>query len=125
MRLLLDSNVVVWALSKSDRLKRSAMDILENPANDLYFSIAGVWEIGIKQSTGKLKMPDGYLSILRDQSVKFLPISIEHAYAARSLPRLHKDPFDRMLVVQAMIEDLTIMTHDEMIQAYAVPCLMV
>jgi PIN domain nuclease of toxin-antitoxin system len=125
VRLLLDTNIIIWALNRSERLKQSTLVLLQDPANELYCSVISIWEISIKQSINKLNMPDSYLSILGEQNIGILNITVAHAYAVRSLPRLHNDPFDRMLVVQAMIEDLTLMTHDKQLPAYAVSCMMV
>jgi PIN domain nuclease of toxin-antitoxin system len=124
-RYLLDTNVILMAFEKSPRLSKKAIDTLRNPACNFFCSIASAWEMAIKAGTGKLTIPDNLLETLKVNNVELLPISVEHACAVRSLPRLHGDPFDRMLVVQAMMEDLTIMTHDRHLAAYSVPCVMV
>jgi len=125
MRLLLDTDVVIWALNRSDKLKNNILAILRDPTNELVVSVISIWEISIKQSLGKLTIPNEYLSILQHQGIRILTVNTTHAYAIRSLPRLHRDPFDRMLIAQAMLEDLTIMTHDKQIPAYSVSCMMV
>lgn len=124
-RILLDTNVILWALEKDTRLKQSASGLLIDPTSTLYLSIASIWEISIKAAIGKLRMPDNLFSILKEQRIDLLNITADHAYAVHSLPRLHGDPFDRMLVAQAMLENLTIMTHDKHISAYSVPCILV
>lgn len=125
MRYLLDTNIVIWGLMKDERLNKTALALLQSPDHAFFFSVASIWEIGIKMSIGKLKLPGNLLQRLEANDIEVLPISPEHAFTSRSLPRLHGDPFDRMLVVQAQQEDLTIMTHDKQISAYAVPTLLV
>ncbi len=125
MNLLLDTNILIWLYEESPVLKAETRAIVTSRANQVTVSIASIWEMSIKQASGKLKIPDNLLALLELNNMQLLPIDVEHAFAVGSLPPLHGDPFDRMLVAQAMLEDLTIMTHDKKITAYSVSCLLV
>lgn len=119
MTLLLDTHVVLWWLSDDPRLGRSVVErIQSNP--DVVVSAASVWEISIKRALGKLEVVDDYLPAIAREGFRPLPISMEHAARAGGLPPHHRDPFDRMLVAQAQIEDLRIVTSDRRIEAYDV-----
>jgi PIN domain nuclease of toxin-antitoxin system len=97
---------------------------MADPANTLVLSVASAWEIAIKVQLGKLRLPGGAASYVRDRAahdqMEILAISLEHAAALQSLPLLHRDPFDRMLVAQSQIEGLSILTADANIRGYAV-----
>ena len=122
MRLLLDTHVAIWALAESARLPASVADLVADPANDVFVSIASVWEIAIKRALGKRSAPplSARDAVGRFGEVGFvlLPISAEHAAAVETLPPLHGDPFDRILVAQALAEMLRIVTHDAQVAAY-------
>jgi len=125
VKLLLDTHVLIWLFEENPCLNSKARTLLADRAHALTVSVVSVWEISIKQALGRLQVPDNIVALLELNRVRLLPVSVEHAYAVRSLPLLHGDPFDRMLVTQALLEDLTIVTHDKNVQAYPVPCLMV
>lgn len=125
MKYLLDTHVLLWWLDDHSPLSSAARHTINYERNDITVSVASLWEIAIKKNAGKLTAPDDVLVILEQSRMEILPINAHHALAAGALPNLHPDPFDRMIVAQAMLGDLIIMTHDKMIQAYPAPCLMV
>lgn len=120
MRLLLDTHVAVWWFNDLARVRPDARVALEDPSNDALLSAASVWEAGLKQATGRLDLPIHLDDLGRSGGLIELPISWEHARAAAELPRLHGDPFDRILVAQAMLEDLVLLTRDPRIREYDV-----
>lgn len=122
MRLLLDTHVVLWWLDDDKRLSSSARDEIV-VAEEVRVSSATVWEIGIKRALGRLDVPDDYLEHVERTRFRPLAIGFEHAEAAGALPRHHDDPFDRMLVAQARIERLTLVTADRRLGDYGVPVL--
>ena len=124
MRLLLDTHVLLWALSGSKRLADEARELIESPDNDVLFSAASVWEIAIKRTLGRLEVPEDYLEAVEASDIQLLSITGEHAEAAGALPRHHDDPFDRMLIAQARIDELTLVTADRRLPDYGVPVLL-
>jgi PIN domain nuclease of toxin-antitoxin system len=124
MRLLLDTHVLLWWLSGSAGLSPDAAVAIRSRDNDVFVSVASLWEIAIKQSSGKLKVDMMEIrDRIRGQSFDELPILGHHAEAILALPRHHGDPFDRMLVAQACCEGLTLVTYDREMTAYDVPIL--
>lgn len=121
MRLLLDTHVAIWWLSGDRRLSPATRKAIEE-APDAYLSAASLWEMFIKQGAGRLDLPAGFADALRDDFVE-LPLTFDHALEVRMLPRVHRDPFDRMLVAQARVEALTIVTADQTLSEYGVPVL--
>lgn len=123
MRLLLDTNAVIWALLDDPSLTSGARSAIGNRRNDVVVSAASVWEISIKHRAGKLEPP--VEDVVGDLARRFalLPITSEHAWAAGALPLHHRDPFDRILVAQAQLEGLTIVTRDPKIARYQVAIL--
>ena len=121
MRLLLDSQVVLWSLQSPERLATGAVAAITDPANSVDVSVASLWELAIKQSIGKLKVDGDLREHLRLQSFSELPVLGEHALAVRDLPLHHRDPFDRLLIAQAMCEELTVVTSDRAFAVYDVP----
>lgn len=122
MRLLLDTHVVLWWLGDDKRLSPAARDEIVEAA-DVRVSVASVWEISIKRVLGRLELPSDYLDHIEQSRIRSLPITAEHAVAAGSLPRRHDDPFDRMLVAQARIEGLTLVTADRRLGDYGIAVL--
>lgn len=122
--LLLDSHAFLWFVTGSERLSPEARRAIENAAATVYVSAASVWEIGIKRQLGKLpaaaRFPAGLPSYLRTHGFAELPITADHAEAAAALPRHHRDPFDRMLVAQARIEDLALVSNEAVFDAYGI-----
>ncbi len=124
MKLLLDTHLLLWAASDPGRLSAKARALLRSPDNELFFSAASMWEIAIKRGLGR----DDFrveARVLRrgllDNGYSELAIFSEHAVAIDTLPDIHKDPFDRLLVAQAMIEGITLLTSDDRVFAYGGP----
>jgi PIN domain nuclease of toxin-antitoxin system len=119
-RFLVDTHAVLWWLAGDRRLPPRARDAIADPANDALVSAASAWEIAIKRSTGKLEAPDLLLDEVRSVGLQWLPVTAEHAWAVRRLPHHHRDPFDRLLVAQATLEDAVIVSGDRRLAAYGV-----
>jgi PIN domain nuclease of toxin-antitoxin system len=120
MRLLLDTHALLWWLGGHERLGQAAAGTIRDPTVEVLVSAASVWEAAIKRTRGKLRAPAGLLDAIARARLAELPVSARHAWHAGSLPLLHHDPFDRMLVAQAQIEGLSIVTADAQIAAYEV-----
>jgi len=124
MRILLDTQCWLWMSLSPDRLSANARSLLEDEEHELHLSIASAWEIAIKHALGKLRLPDppaSYVpSRLEAMRVRSLPIALEHALHVATLPLHHRDPFDRVLIAQAQVEDLSILTADPRFAAYNV-----
>ncbi|MFE3716972.1 type II toxin-antitoxin system VapC family toxin [Streptomyces cyaneofuscatus] len=124
MRLLLDTHVILWWLGDSDELSDHVKDLLDTEPS-VHLSAVSAWEIAIKQSLGKLDGPDDLAERVRDSQFTSLPITAGHGVRAGRLPALHRDPFDRILVAQAQIEGMTVVTRDTWIPQYDVPVMAV
>ncbi|MGH3158596.1 MAG: type II toxin-antitoxin system VapC family toxin [Streptosporangiaceae bacterium] len=122
MRLLLDTHALLWWLA-DEGLDDQAQDVIADPANLVMVSAASAWEISIKKALGKLSAPDDLSRQLEASAFTPLPISLAHGLAAGQLPRHHDDPFDRMLIAQALAEGLTIVTRDKRFADYDVATL--
>ena len=122
MRLLLDTHILLWLLNDPDILTEPERQAIADPANDVFASAASLWEISIKQGLGKLKLPGPvpqWLPPLLDRSrIETLAITRDHALTAGALPAYHRDPFDRMLVAQALSEQLFVVTRDRTVRRY-------
>lgn len=119
MRLLLDTHVLLWWLSDDRKLATSGRQIIANPNNDVFVSSASVWEISIKTALGRLEIElDDLENAIARNGFRSLPIGIGHAITAGRLPAVHRDPFDRMLVAQASVEELRIVSHDRVFERY-------
>ena len=117
---LLDTHALLWARAAPERLSREALAILQSTGNTLYVSMASLWECAIKSSIGKLEVPAGFWRIVsRDYEV--LGIELPHIEACAALPLHHRDPFDRLLVAQARLGGLVLITRDQNIARYDVP----
>jgi PIN domain nuclease of toxin-antitoxin system len=121
VRLLLDSQIVLWSLHSPERLSAEAVAAIIDPVNSVDVSVASLWELAIKQSIGKLTVDADLRKHLALQSFAELPVLGEHTLVVRDLPMHHRDPFDRLLIAQAMCEGLTIVTADRAFAAYDVP----
>ena len=119
-RLLLDTHVILWWLSDDEKLGENARRLIADPQNDVVVSAASVWEMAIKVSIGKLSIPADVEQAILDCGFFPLAVTIEHAVRAGELPLLHRDPFDRMLVTQAQVERLELVTRDARFDDYQV-----
>lgn len=119
MRLLLDSHVVLWWLAGRDELGERCREAITE-ADEAFVSAVTPWELGLKQSLGRLSMPERLVDRLRAEGFLLLDVTAEHAERAASLPPLHRDPFDRMLVAQAQLDGLTLVSADRTLAAYDV-----
>jgi PIN domain nuclease of toxin-antitoxin system len=117
-QLLLDTHVALWALSSPQLLSPSVRAAIEDPANTVLVSAASVWEVAIKQAAGKLDAPSGFGEACTSLGFEALDISFEHAAAAGALPMHHSDPFDRMLIAQAIEEQLELISKDRVFAQY-------
>jgi len=127
LKLLLDTHAFIWFTGDNFRLSPAARTALNDPANELWLSDASIWKMAIKVQLGKLDFPQpfetGIFEALQRTQVGVLPIATRHVASVSSLPLLHRDPFDRILVVQTQAESCTLVTHDPLIAPYGVPVL--
>ena len=125
MNLLLDTHIFLWFISGDARLLGSLRQIIRHPENDVYLSVVSIWEVIIKHALGKLPLPEPPEVYLPKQRrlhlIQSLPVDEDSVSQLSKLPLLHRDPFDRMLICQALQYDLTIATVDSAIRAYPVP----
>jgi PIN domain nuclease of toxin-antitoxin system len=124
VRILLDTVTFLWAVTDAPDLSEEARELFVDPENEVYLSSVSTWEIAIKHSQGKLPLPEPPLRFIpaqrKQHSIDSLPLDEEATLHLNRLPILHKDPFDRMLVCQAIVHQLVILTPDELINQYAV-----
>ncbi|MDP4024569.1 type II toxin-antitoxin system VapC family toxin [Methylobacterium sp. NEAU 140] len=124
MRLLLDTHLLLWIVTAPGRLPSGCAALIEATAEEVFFSAASIWEVAIKQGLGRTKLHvDADLlhrTLLRDGFIE-LPVLSTHARAVATLPPLHKDPFDRLLLAQAIVENLTLLTADATLARYPGP----
>ena len=123
MKLLLDTHILLWAAEGSTQLSNTAKALIENPENQLYFSSASLWEIAIKNTLGRADFKVD-LAVLRrnllDNGFEEIAINSAHAISVEALPDIHKDPFDRMLLSQTLVEGVTLLTADSLMAQYPV-----
>jgi PIN domain nuclease of toxin-antitoxin system len=122
VKLLLDTHVLIWWTSSSEKLSESVYSLLSDSDNTLKFSIASIWEIQIKLQLGKLTLNSSLASLIENQqrvnNLQLLPIELVHIYALAGLPNHHRDPFDRILIAQAIVEKIPIVSIDSVFDAY-------
>lgn len=118
---LLDTHVLLWWLSEPERLSQEARSAIADGTREVFFSAAGAWEMAIKRTLGRLDFPANLADVLRGERIEVLRIGLDHALGVADLPLHHQDPFDRVQIAQARIENLTIITRDPQIVAYDVP----
>jgi PIN domain nuclease of toxin-antitoxin system len=124
MKLLLDTHLLLWAAQGIEHLSLDARTLMSKPENELFFSVASLWEIVIKCGLGREDFkvdPRVLRRSLLDNEYRELPILSEHAVAIGALPPIHKDPFDRLLVAQAIVEGITLLTADMQVAQYPGP----
>ena len=123
MRLLLDTHLLLWAAASSERLPREARDLLEHDDNEVYYSAASIWEITIKSSLRRKDFRIDLAQLLAtfpEMGLLELPITAVHAAGVTRLPPIHRDPFDRLLIAQSLVEPLTFLTNDALLDRYRV-----
>lgn len=124
MKALLDTHAFLWWILDDKRLSSRARDIITDGNNELFFSAASGWEIAIKSKLGRIKLPGEpatfIISQLAENSIQSLPVRMNHALYVAALPDFHRDPFDRLLVAQAKLEKLSILTADPQMAGYGV-----
>jgi PIN domain nuclease of toxin-antitoxin system len=119
-RILLDTHAVLWWLAGDASLSAVARRTIAEPSNEVLVSSASIWEIAIKRSLGKLTVPNGLLEAISEDGLIFLAISPWHAWRAGELPWHHRDPFDRLLAAQALVEGIPLVTADPSFSPYGV-----
>jgi len=122
MNILLDTHTFLWHLQANQRLSTKKSEIIENKENKIYLSIASLWEIAIKSSLGKLEI-NGSINQLVPPEISILEINTEHIEKLRKLPFHHRDPFDRLIIAQSIVEKLIILTEDGNFKFYDVAIL--
>lgn len=120
MRYLLDTHVILWWFTAPEKIKPKAQKIISDTSNNIFFSSASFWEMAIKKSLGRLTLPHNLLETVVAENFKVLPIMPEEGLGVADLPFLHTDPFDRLLIIQAKLHDLVIITRDSKITEYPV-----
>ncbi len=120
MRLLLDTHTLLWWLDGGKKLTRDARLLIANAENEVFVSAASAWEIALKKSIGKLSAPGNLLDEMKHHNFERLHITFEHCRELENLPLIHRDPFDRILIAQCRVEDLTMITRDADIARYEV-----
>jgi len=124
VRILLDTCTFLWLATETDRISAKAKELFVDPDNEVFLSTVSCWEIAVKHAAGKLKLPEPPLKIIpayRERyAVGTLPLDEESALHAGRLPRLHADPFDRMLICQSITQSMPILTPDELIAQYPI-----
>jgi PIN domain nuclease of toxin-antitoxin system len=123
LRLLLDTHTALWFLEGDRRLSATARSLIEDQATERWISAAAVWEVAIKRSTGKLDAPADFHDRMSRQGVRGLPVIDAHAAAVGELPMYHRDPFDRLMVAQAIAEGMAILSADKILHSYDVQVL--
>jgi PIN domain nuclease of toxin-antitoxin system len=119
--VLVDTHALLWFLAGDEQLSRPARRLIEDPENVLLISAASIWEMAIKKSSGKLEVPDDLPEIIRSQGFGVLAVDADHAWAVAQLPATdHKDPFDRQLAAQALVEGVPVISRDARLDSYGV-----
>lgn len=124
MKLLLDTHTFLWGAAGDERLSRRAARAISDPRNDVLFSVVSAWEIVLKATAGKLNLPESperYIpSRLEQMAFRPLPLALAHTLRLTDLPDIHRDPFDRLLVAQALVEELALVSGDPILRRYPV-----
>jgi len=124
VKLLLDTHTFIWLDSNPSRLSERVRSLLQDPNNTLFLSVVSIWEIQIKTQIGKLQLSIPLAELVKSQRqanmIEILPVSLSHVLALDHLPLHHKDPFDRLLIAQANLEDATLVSQDEILSSYSV-----
>ncbi len=127
MKILLDTHALLWLITGDKRLSKTCRKMFLDTENRLYFSIVSLWEICIKKSLDRISLKNNWLDIIQEEmkanSVQWLSVEVSHCSKVTDLPFHHQDPFDRMLIAQAIIEDLSILSRDSRFSAYDIKCI--
>ena len=127
MKVLLDTHVFIWLDTQPEKLSNTAMEICQDIDNQLYLSMASVWEMQIKVQLGKLKLKIPLADMLtaqqQENDLNILNIALTHVYQLQALPFHHNDPFDRLIIAQSVLEDMTLISFDEKFKAYGISVL--
>ena len=123
MRLLLDTHTFLWTLVAPDRLSKNAAQAIAAEESEVFVSVVSPWEMAIAKALGRMDPPDNLEAQLEKKRFILLPVSLRHTHVIETLPHHHRDPFDRMLVAQAQVEGLTIVTVDRLLRRYPVSLL--
>ena len=118
---LLDSHVAIWSIQDRGQLRADVLAAIDDPANRIFVSAASIWEIAIKRASGRLHVPINFIELVDSAGYTEIPVTFRYAEVAANLPLHHRDPFDRMLIAQAQVEYLTLVTDDTHISRYDVP----
>jgi PIN domain nuclease of toxin-antitoxin system len=125
LKVLLDTHVLVWWLTDARQLVAEARSVIGSPTNVVFVSAVSVWELRIKETLGKVRLPLNFAAVLERQPFEQLSVTVTHAHALAQLPMHHRDPFDRMLIAQARSDGLTLLSHDQVVGEYEVEHLLV
>lgn len=120
MQYLLDTHIMLWWLVSPNKLSEMAQKIIQNKSNTVFLSSVSIWEMAIKKSIGRLTLPHNLLETIISENIKILPIMPEECLGIVDLPLIHSDPFDRLLVMQAKLNDLVFITQDSKIAEYPI-----
>ncbi len=124
MKVLLDTHALLWLITGDDRLSENARQTFLNTENSLFFSAAGLWEICLKKSLGKISLKNRWFQTIQEEmeinTIQWLPIEMTHCAEVTELPFHHRDPFDRMLIAQAIVEDMQLLSRDRRLSDYAI-----
>ncbi len=118
--LLLDTHIVLWWLADNPRLPEEVRVRIADPDSLIFVSAASIWEIGIKRAIGKLEAPAELVAVIHEEGFLGMPVELLHAETASLLPPHHRDPFDRMLIAQSMLEQMTVVTADRRFESYGI-----
>lgn len=122
MKLLLDTHIALWAITADPKLPQSALNMIMSANNEIIVSAASIWEISIKHSLGRGNMPvsgNEAFGYFQEAGYRLLSVSAEHAAYVENLPPIHADPFDRILIAQAICEPMKLITHDTVLSGYS------
>ncbi|GAA5480818.1 type II toxin-antitoxin system VapC family toxin [Haloferula sargassicola] len=125
MRILLDSHALLWWMDDPQRVRPEARQAISDPSNLVFASAASVWELGLKVSKGKLRLPLDFHTRFAENGIEAMPFTGSHAMASTALPAIHGDPFDRALIAQCQLESLTLATRDSILADYGIAVLAV
>lgn len=127
MKLLLDTHIFLWWDSEPTKLSNNVLTALTDPRNSLFLSVVSAWEMQIKKDIGKLSLRIALADMLIEQEtknqIKVLPIEAKHIFGLETMPQHHKDPFDRLIIAQAIVEDLTVISNDGIFSSYGIKLL--